>query len=174
MSDFDLGDPVGGKDEERKEAMRKASTTEEALDVAKGLPVKEGVALAVGLGPEDVLPDQAAQALQVLASAGLSKEEAKAAADGVAALAIAAKVKEGSRLEPLPQNRPAPPLEQYVAEAREGARLVGVQKQEKLPEPQNQKELNERRQDLADRVDRAEKYARWRWQGYQDGEVASL
>lgn len=76
----------------------------------------------------------------------------------------------------LPVNRPAPELEAYVAEAREGARIVAEQKPKRLLRVgQSVRERDqEYLQDIEDRVAKAEAYARWRWHGYQAGEVASL
>lgn len=74
----------------------------------------------------------------------------------------------------LPRGRTAPPLELYVAKALELARIEGERKYARLGDPLNQKEANERKDDIASRVEKAEGYARWRWQGYLDGEIASL
>jgi hypothetical protein len=86
-------------------------------------------------------------------------------------------VAEPGELPVLPPGRAAPALEQYVAEAVEAARVVAEQGFKRLGdmrEPENQKELNERKRDMALRLELAEKYARWRWRGYVDGEVTSL
>lgn len=73
----------------------------------------------------------------------------------------------GSSLPRFPKDRPAPPLEEYVAEHVEAAkRLVAGG----LKDPRQFTEKTEG----DDRVSRAEAYARWRWQGYKDGEIASL
>lgn len=73
----------------------------------------------------------------------------------------------GTNLPRLKRDRPCPPLEEYVAEHVEAARRLVAQglkdpKQFTEPTPGD------------DRVSRAEKYARWRWQGFKDGEIASL
>lgn len=66
-------------------------------------------------------------------------------------------------------NRPGPPLETYVAEAVLAARHY--QSARKFgPDTKD----FDRKQWIEDAVVSAEKYARWRWQGYQDGEIASL
>lgn len=68
----------------------------------------------------------------------------------------------GTNLPRFARNRPAPPLEEYVAEQVEAVRrLVG----NGLKNPVHQGE---------DRVVRAERYARWRWHGFIDGEIARL
>ena len=81
-------------------------------------------------------------------------------------------------LAPFPRNRAAPPLEQYVAEAREAARIVGegIAKR-KLPSASTSNgnvASPMASEDTEARVAKAEAYARWRWQGYADGEIASL
>lgn len=73
----------------------------------------------------------------------------------------------GTNLPRFKRNRPAPPLEEYVAHhVNETKRLVA----EGLKDPQQFTDPTPG----DDRVSRAEKYARWRWQGYIDGEIASL
>lgn len=73
----------------------------------------------------------------------------------------------GSSLPRYERNRPAPPLEVYVADhVREAERLVA----DGLKDPRQFTEITPG----DDRVGRAEKYARWRWHGYKDGEIASL
>lgn len=62
----------------------------------------------------------------------------------------------------LPKGRPAPPLEQYVADHRKAVQL------------ELDKGLKEAIYKGKGRVDRAEDYARWRWHGYVNGEIASL
>lgn len=81
---------------------------------------------------------------------------------------------EQSDLPELPRGRPAPALETYISEARKAARIEGERKHSRLPPPANQKELNERKQDVASRVELAGEYARYRWYGYVNGEIASL
>ncbi len=73
----------------------------------------------------------------------------------------------GTNLKRLPLNRPAPPLEEYVAEHVEAARRL-VAAGQKSPQQFTEPTPGD------DRVGRAEKYARWRWQGYKDGEIESL
>ena len=74
--------------------------------------------------------------------------------------------------------RAAPPLEEYVAEAREAARIVGVGiAKRKLPSASTSNgnvASPMAAEDTEARVAKAEAYARWRWQGYADGEIASL
>ncbi len=68
----------------------------------------------------------------------------------------------GTNLPRFARDRPCPPLEEYVAEQVEASRrLIG----RGLKNPVHEGD---------DRLVRAEKYARWRWQGFKDGEVASL
>lgn len=66
-------------------------------------------------------------------------------------------------LEPLPPGRPAPPLDIYVAEARRAAEIVAKAKPTELTPAE-----------IARRVDRAEEYAKYRWNGYVSGEIISL
>jgi hypothetical protein len=66
-------------------------------------------------------------------------------------------------LQPYRKNRPAPPLEEYVS-----AQVGEVKVLVALGRVTNPIHLGE------DRVARAERYARWRWQGYIDGEIKSL
>jgi len=74
--------------------------------------------------------------------------------------------------------RPAPALEDYVREACEAARIVGEAiARRKLPSASTSN--GNVASPLADedtkaRVAKAEAYARWRWQGHQAGEIASL
>ncbi len=69
----------------------------------------------------------------------------------------------GTNLKRFKLNRPCPPLEDYVA-AQVGVVKVMVAAG-KLTNEVHRGE---------NRVQRAERYARWRWQGYKDGEIASL
>lgn len=69
----------------------------------------------------------------------------------------------GSSLPRFRRDRPAPPLEQYVAVSVGDVKVLVATGQ--LTNPVHGGE---------DRVGRAERYARWRWQAYKDGEVASL
>lgn len=66
-------------------------------------------------------------------------------------------------LPELPKGRRALPIEDYVAEAVRGARLVG--------ELAATRSVDE---DVEARVRAAEAYARWRHQSYLDGKVVSL
>ena len=67
-----------------------------------------------------------------------------------------------SSLPALPKNRDAPPLEEYVAaELEHVRRLVAAGLKNEVHRGKN-------------RFDRAEAYARWRWQGYKDGEIKEL
>jgi hypothetical protein len=66
-------------------------------------------------------------------------------------------------IEDLKIGRPAPPLEEYVAAHVEACRLAMEQDGLKNPIVNGE-----------DRIQRAEKYARWRWQSYVDGHVNSL
>src|SRR5262245_41002021 len=62
--------------------------------------------------------------------------------------------------------RPGPPsLEEYIAEARRGAELHFAQ-----TSPQATASVKT----LAETVERAEQYARWRYEGFLAGEIASL
>jgi hypothetical protein len=73
----------------------------------------------------------------------------------------------GTNLKRFPRNRPAPPLEEYVAEQVEAVRRLlaqGLKDPRQFTEPTPGD----------DRMSRAEKYARWRYQGFIDGEIASL
>jgi hypothetical protein len=69
----------------------------------------------------------------------------------------------GTNLPRFKRNRPAPPLEQYVAASVGDVKVLVATG--KLTNPVY---LGE------DRLARAERYARWRWQAYRDGEIASL
>jgi hypothetical protein len=70
---------------------------------------------------------------------------------------------ETAALKPYRKNRPAPPLEQYVAQqVGEVKVLVATGR------------LTNEIHRGEDRIARAERYARWRWQGYKDGEIKSL
>ena len=69
----------------------------------------------------------------------------------------------GTNLPRFRRNRPAPPLEQYVAASVGDVKVLVATG--KLTNPVY---LGE------DRLARAERYARWRWQAYRDGEIASL
>ncbi len=69
----------------------------------------------------------------------------------------------GTNLKRFKLNRPCPPLEQYVAEQVGVVKMMVATGQ--LSNPVHEGE---------DRVARAERYARWRWHGYRDGEIASL
>jgi hypothetical protein len=69
----------------------------------------------------------------------------------------------GTNLPRFKLNRPCPSLEEYVA-AQVGVVKVAVA----TGHLSNPLHLGE------DRVARAERYARWRWQAYKDGEVFSL
>jgi len=66
-------------------------------------------------------------------------------------------------VEDLKVGRPAPPLEEYVAAHVEACRIAMLDDGLKNPIVNGD-----------DRLARAEKYARWRWQGYVDGHVNSL
>ena len=77
-----------------------------------------------------------------------------------------------SVLQPFPKNRPAPDLEIYVAEAREAARITAEAMALRRTGNPERSELD--KVDIEDRVKKAESYARWRWQGYRDGEIVSL
>lgn len=67
-----------------------------------------------------------------------------------------------SGLPRLPKNRSAPPLEEYVASELEHVRrLVAAGLKNEVHRGE-------------DRFARAERYARWRWQGYKDGEIKEL
>lgn len=75
-------------------------------------------------------------------------------------------------LQPYPKNRPAPDLESYVAEAREAARRVAesmAMRRTGNPALSGPDEI-----DVQSRIEKAVAYARWRWHGYRDGEIASL
>jgi hypothetical protein len=65
-------------------------------------------------------------------------------------------------LPELPKGRPAPDVEEYVGEAR-----LAVERLMKQG-------LKDALYEGTDRTERAEEYARWRHEGYVNGEVASL
>lgn len=68
----------------------------------------------------------------------------------------------GTSLPRFPRNRDTPPLEEYVADALEAVRrLVAAGLKNEVHRGE-------------DRFARAERYARWRWQGYKDGEIKEL
>lgn len=144
-------------DAERKKALRNASTTEEALEAVEGMDVREGVALAAGLGPEDVqLP-------------------AVSAAEAAATVSALVEPTPGvTPLTPFPRNRPAPPVEAYVREARVGARVAAVKRWETIRPSGDPKLRIDPKEDIELRVQRAEDYARWRHAGYLAGEIAKL
>ncbi len=79
-----------------------------------------------------------------------------------------------SPLAPFPRNRPAPPLEEYVEEARVGARAAALKRWETIRPPDDPKLRIDPREDVELRVQRAEEYARWRHAGYLAGEIAKL
>ncbi len=72
-------------------------------------------------------------------------------------------------LPPLPKGRLATPLEIYVEEARRTARNEAEKRWPLTPE--NKKD---RKAEIDVRVDKAEGYARWRWDGYVNGEISGL
>ena len=69
----------------------------------------------------------------------------------------------GTALPRFRLNRPAPPLEQYMVTS-----VADVEVLVESGELSNPVYLGE------DRLTRSERYARWRWQAYRDGEIASL
>lgn len=77
------------------------------------------------------------------------------------------------KLPEIPVGRPAPPLEEYVAEAIRGAHLVADEKERRHP-PESQAERKDYEDARGFRVKKAEEYARWRHAGYVAGEVGSL
>ena len=79
------------------------------------------------------------------------------------------------RIPKIEKDRPAPPLDEYVAEMALAARRVGENIMARtLPDTATPKERAEALREIEDRVAAADKYARWRWQGYKDAEIASL
>ncbi len=118
------------------------------------------------------------------AKEGLSGEEAarlgsslRKASELVVRVPDAPDIDGGSyvRIPKIEKNRPAPPLEDYVAEMVLAARRVGENIMRRtLPENASSKERAEALQEIEDRVAAAEKYARWRYQGYKDAEIVSL
>lgn len=80
-----------------------------------------------------------------------------------------------ARIPNIPKDRPAPPLEEYVEEMKAASRKVGEKMMaRRLTEASTDKERRVALEDIELRVAAAERYARWRWQGYKDAEVASL
>jgi hypothetical protein len=80
-----------------------------------------------------------------------------------------------ARIPKIGRDRPAPPLEEYVAEMKEAARKVGESMMaRRLTEASTEKERKSALEDIEFRVADAERYARWRWQGYKNAEIASL
>jgi len=92
---------------------------------------------------------------------GLSDEEHQALEESVVkAGEVVAVIEELKDAAPeFPPGRAAPPLEEYVAAHVEACRLA---MESGLKDHDGQ------------RLARAERYARWRWQGYVDGHVNSL
>lgn len=80
-----------------------------------------------------------------------------------------------ARIPNIPRDRSAPPLEEYVEEMKLAARRTGEQIMARRITPQSTKtERDTELREVEDRVAAAEKYARWRWQGYKDAEIVSL
>lgn len=75
-------------------------------------------------------------------------------------------------LRAFPLNRNAPSLERYVAEAIEGARIEAVRQLAR--KGFGGMSASDSEIDIESRIAKAESYARWRWHGYRDGEIASL
>jgi hypothetical protein len=92
-------------------------------------------------------------------SAPLTDEEHQAMTEMVVKGSEVGEVEEMIEVPSLPPGRPAPPLEEYVAAHVEACRLAI---EDGLKDPDGQ------------RLARAERYARWRWQGYVDGHIGSL
>ncbi len=115
---------------------------------------------------------------------GLSPEEKeKLAASIVRASDLVVRIPdvvdiEGSlyaRIPNIPKDRPAPPLEEYVDEMKAAARRTGEKMMaRRLTEASTDKERRVALEDVELRVAAAEKYARWRYKGYKDAEIASL
>lgn len=89
-------------------------------------------------------------------------------------LAAASASPEPQGLPEIPKGRPAPALELYLADAREGARIEGERKWDRIGPTESPSDRKARVDDIASRVRKAEEYARWRHAGYVAGEIASL
>jgi hypothetical protein len=76
------------------------------------------------------------------------------------------------QLTAFPKHRPAPPLEKYVAGAIRAAHLESERKREYFASSPGPVEVFE--DELDARAQAAERYARWRWHGFDDGDIASL
>ena len=72
---------------------------------------------------------------------------------------------EEPRTSPFEKDRPAPPLGEYVAAEVEVTRRMIAE---------GRTPSRNAVTDAAGRLERTEAYARWRYQGYVDGEIASL
>lgn len=89
-----------------------------------------------------------------------------------AADALASATTTEPELVALPKYRPAPDLGLYVREAREAARLDAEARAARYAS--SGAAGVEAAIDIEARVDAAERYARWRWQGYRDGQIVRL